>query len=899
MNFRGSQSILERGYGSQYRLPQYMGEFPDLPSFASVTNSIAKPTVDTSSTNANIRALVLDDQDLINVEDPSMMLLVKLKDMNSMSNMYVISRNEGFTELKIHRVGGLWIWIQFPSSSSTDNFQTNASLKSIYSCIKTATPSFKVDEYMIWIEICRICISTNSHNFVSERVLAEVHRVNYDVHVHELGTWNINIIDETLDSSEKLDVNGNYLADLNDLNDLKETINELASNKIQHLISKENMDQEDDIIKVSPEIAVSSDLSRPLGIGGNTVGDCYMINIYGPQDSLAKAILWNRIGDFMHQHAGKSIIFGDMNVVRNENERSDSLFSRQDADNFNSFIDNSGLIDLPLGGRLFTRMNKAGTKLSKLDRFLISEEVVEGLLNVCVTAIDRLWSDHNLILLHVSKSDFGPTPFKLFYSCLLRDSFDEVSIVEKIEAVSTNDDDRDSRINFLQEVDILDTFESFDLFQKARVKWDIEDEVKNVVWDCGSSKASGPDGFSFAFVKKYYDYIKVDIMKYVNIFLDTGSLPHGSNSSFFTLISKVDFEKAFDSVSWKYLNFVLLNLGFGSKWRSWIRACLSSSRASVLVNANVYGIEVSDVNVFSMASNPGCASGSFPFTYLGLPIGSNISLTSSWQESGFDNNGCIYNVGCGTRIRFWKDTWVGDSLFYIRYNRLYRLENEKDCLIIDHIDHGQWRWNWSRPNLGAQNSVDLLDMLFEISSAEINEVEDTCAWSLHTDGTFSVKDARCIIDSKMLPSLAPSTIWDKNIPRKAISCPSCNGNVESSNHIFFECKIAKDIWMHVLKWCDISFPPFTSYEHWKGWFTSWQVVKEKSRCLSVIFSSSLWWLWRYRNNVTFRSHLIRKSDILDNIRLSSYSWLHHRGHMISNWIDWLKSLMLLSSNGLG
>ncbi|GJX90451.1 hypothetical protein Tco_0343777 [Tanacetum coccineum] len=90
------------------------------------------------------------------------------------------------------------------------------------------------------------------------------------------GTWNINIIDETLDSSNKLDVNGmekvedsveeNSLADLNDLNDLKETINELASNEIQHPICKENMNQKDDINKVYPKISVSLDLSRPLGI---------------------------------------------------------------------------------------------------------------------------------------------------------------------------------------------------------------------------------------------------------------------------------------------------------------------------------------------------------------------------------------------------------------------------------------------------------------------------------------------------------------------------------------------------------------------------------------------------------------------------------------------------------
>nr|GEW93910.1 RNA-directed DNA polymerase, eukaryota [Tanacetum cinerariifolium] len=146
------------------------------------------------------------------------------------------------------------------------------------------------------------------------------------------------------------------------------------------------MDQEDDVNKVYPEIAVSSDLSRPPGglismwdpnsfikddtwcddaftivkrHWRNMVGDCYMINIYGPHDSLAKATLRNIVGDFIHQHAGKYIIFGDMNVVRNENERSGSLSSQQDADNFNSFIHNSGLIELPLGGHLFTWMNKA------------------------------------------------------------------------------------------------------------------------------------------------------------------------------------------------------------------------------------------------------------------------------------------------------------------------------------------------------------------------------------------------------------------------------------------------------------------------------------------------------------------------------------------------------------
>nr|GFB05375.1 putative RNA-directed DNA polymerase, eukaryota, reverse transcriptase zinc-binding domain protein [Tanacetum cinerariifolium] len=39
-------------------------------------------------------------------------------------------------------------------------------------------------------------------------------------------------------------------------------------------------------------------------------------------------------------------------------------------------------------------------------------------------------------------------------------------------------------------------------------------------------------------------------------------------------------------LSEKYLDFVLHNLGFGNKWRSWIRACLYLSRAIILVNGS-------------------------------------------------------------------------------------------------------------------------------------------------------------------------------------------------------------------------------------------------------------------------------------------------------------------------
>nr|GFA10303.1 putative RNA-directed DNA polymerase, eukaryota, reverse transcriptase zinc-binding domain protein [Tanacetum cinerariifolium] len=52
------------------------------------------------------------------------------------------------------------------------------------------------------------------------------------------------------------------------------------------------------------------------------------------------------------------------------------------------------------------------------------------------------------------------------------------------------------------------------------------------------------------------------------------------------LIFKVDFEKAYDSVRWDYLDDVLDKFGFGIKWHGWIQNCLRSSRGSILTNGS-------------------------------------------------------------------------------------------------------------------------------------------------------------------------------------------------------------------------------------------------------------------------------------------------------------------------
>ncbi|GJT60696.1 RNA-directed DNA polymerase, eukaryota, reverse transcriptase zinc-binding domain protein [Tanacetum coccineum] len=740
----------------------------------------------------------------------------------------------------------------------------------------------------------------------------------------------------------------------------------------------------------------------------NTVGDCYMINLYGPHDPLAKVALWNKVLNFLQSHSGKYILFGDMNEVRSEQERRGSIFPHNKADVFNSFINNTGFIDLPMGGHMFTWTNKAGSKLSKLDKFLISKEVVSLLPDIKITSLDRLWSDHSPILLHCTKCDFGPIPFKFYHSWFNRECINEVIsskfnnlanptdgrkliFHEKLQALKpkikhwvattkSNEDshkqvllkdlsvldekidvglaysnNREMRIKLLQEADTLANFEAMDMIQKARIKWDVEgdentkffhclinqkrrtqsinnimqegvwitnpiqikeaflnflkdkfkandssitfpparisstlqpfdreylesnitmDEVKNAVWECGSDKAPGPDGFTFAFVKSnpinIKDFRPISLIgihyKIIAELLANrlskvvGKVVNYEQSAFIKdrqildgplilskvidwykkrkkkmMLFKVDFEKAFDTLN--------------------------------IHKSNIYGIVVSTDDVHLMASNTGCAAGTLPFTYLGLPIGGNMSLNENWKpvidkfkaklsdwkanllsfggrltliksvlgslgglnmgslksfnlallhkwrwrmfsntnslwvkviktlhgiKGGFDLNGCNNNdlwakivgssnylhssnilpmdsihfqVGCGLQTRFWKDIWLGSSPLCTRYSRLFRLEQDKDCLIKDRINNGQWTWNWSN-NLGVRNYAYLNDLLVEISHLNVQADIDKCIWSLDNDGVFTVGALRRLIDNHFLPSLGSTTTWDKALPRK-------------------------------------------------------------------------------------------------------------------------------------
>ncbi|GKG00914.1 hypothetical protein Tco_0305619, partial [Tanacetum coccineum] len=61
---------------------------------------------------------------------------------------------------------------------------------------------------------------------------------------------------------------------------------------------------------------------------------------------------------------------------------------------------------------------------------------------------------------------------------------------------------------------------------------------KSAVWDCGTNKSPGSDGFTFEFNHKYWNLIDHDVVAAVTSFFSIGTFPPRCNSSFIDLILK-------------------------------------------------------------------------------------------------------------------------------------------------------------------------------------------------------------------------------------------------------------------------------------------------------------------------------------------------------------------------
>ncbi|GKU89268.1 hypothetical protein SLEP1_g3431 [Rubroshorea leprosula] len=398
---------------------------------------------------------------------------------------------------------------------------------------------------------------------------------------------------------------------------------------------------------------------------------CTFVNVYAPCDRQRRVVLWGELSRLVLDEGGRWLLAGDFNAVRNSAERKGRMGETQDMEEFNLFVQETGLVDIRLRNRKFTWYRPDGTSMSRLDRFLLSTEMscMEG--DWIQEGIRRSISDHCAIILKSRGVDWGPKPFRVLdvwqhhndfrkfiderwktmqiegwaaYKCkqklkLLKEECKRWNdrVFGNVEARSDklrNEIerlDKKCEVEGLNEAEVKQRREAFQELgetlkqrelvwkQKSRAKWArfgdantaffhrsvharraqntisgiygdngwVEEPelvkaeavkyftkvFQNEQWcrptmdgisfrriseeqrewlerpftiekieeglnDCDGSKAPGPDGFNFNFVKFAWSTVKDDFVNFVTEFHRNGRLVNGLNSSFLALIPK-------------------------------------------------------------------------------------------------------------------------------------------------------------------------------------------------------------------------------------------------------------------------------------------------------------------------------------------------------------------------
>ena len=107
-------------------------------------------------------------------------------------------------------------------------------------------------------------------------------------------------------------------------------------------------------------------------------------------------------------------IGGDFNVVRFPSEKSGLVSFNSAMHEFNDFISECGLLDIPLEGGLFTWSNNWDVPaMSRIDRFLFSPAWADHFGLVNQQRLPRLLSDHFPIRLDCDRIVGGKSPFRI------------------------------------------------------------------------------------------------------------------------------------------------------------------------------------------------------------------------------------------------------------------------------------------------------------------------------------------------------------------------------------------------------------------------------------------------------------------------------------------------------
>ena len=213
---------------------------------------------------------------------------------------------------------------------------------------------------------------------------------------------------------------------------------------------------------------------------------CHICILYAPNDRHKRLEVWNQLRELQTARPEPWILLGDFNEVLQPQERRGNTLLTPSMRELAQLIQDIQLIDIELNVK-FTWMRHNAA--SKLDRVLISPELLDKFPGTHAYCKERMLSDHYSIILASNIVKWGPIPFRTFDCWLQEPSFVQVFRNEWLQLVGLHLEQKLKRMKAPLKKWNREVFGHIDLkissFQKEITKLDLlaqERQLQECEW---------------------------------------------------------------------------------------------------------------------------------------------------------------------------------------------------------------------------------------------------------------------------------------------------------------------------------------------------------------------------------------------------------------------------------
>nr|GEX00659.1 cysteine-rich receptor-like protein kinase [Tanacetum cinerariifolium] len=473
---------------------------------------------------------------------------------------------------------------------------------------------------------------------------------------------------------------------------------------------------------------------RFIAIKGNwkgRVGDVVLANVYRPHPSNQKGEVWARLQNLIEKNNAAWCVFGDFNEVRGCDDRMNTQFHTKESNEFNEFIERTLLMEIPMGVVVSQGKEAMRWECEAETRGLDEDELKAWM------GARRLWLEKD-----------------------------------------------GEKANILK--------------QKARVRWDAEGYENSKYFHAAVKRRNNKNNIRGLLVNgvwnenlndiknkmmRFWDIIKPDLVKEVELFWETGEISKGCNASFITLILKVadpiglgDFrpisligsyykiiakmlaervklvvgklvgEVRNVFIKGRYIldGVLITNETVRGKWCRWIEECMKSASVSVLVNG-------SPTKEFQMGRGVRQGDSLSPFLCI-LAAEGLKAMVKEAVTKGIFNGVQIGRIGESVTMGDGGGGVCGDI---VRVRRdIDNLDRCKESAVAKkgRWVEGTWRWVWiwvREPRGRVVGEVEALEQVIRNTNITLS-CRDKWKWVLDDSGIFSMKALSELVEVKCI-----------------------------------------------------------------------------------------------------------------------------------------------------